>query len=224
MICAVAASHTTGPRMRRGPLAWLLVAFAVVLLLACGGRAQAQSQAPPLEVVTLAATRGAEAVSLDYQLRVELPPVVEEAARRGVPLYFVASAALYRPRWYWRDARLARERREWRLTFQPLTSTWRVSQGGLGQSHDTLAEALATFTRSTAWRLADATQAEADGRHYVEFEWTLDTTQLPRPLQIGITGAGSDWALRVERSMKLEAAPAASGPPVNASPRASEPR
>jgi hypothetical protein len=29
-----------------------------------------------------------------------------------------------------------------------LTSTWRVSQGGLGQSHDTLGDALAVMTRA----------------------------------------------------------------------------
>jgi Domain of unknown function (DUF4390) len=226
MPCAVAVSHAIGPRTRRGPMAWLRAVFAALsLMLSFSALAQTQSAPPPVEVVALAATRSAEAVSLDYQLRIDLPPVVEEAARRGVPLYFVVSATLFKPRWYWRDKRIARERREWRLTFQPLTSTWRVSQGGLGQSHESLAEALATFTRSTGWRLADPAQAEADGKHYVEFEWALDTTQLPRPLQIGVTGVGgsSEWALGVERTLKLEAAPAATPPQVNASPRA-EPR
>jgi len=218
MPCAVAVSQTTGPRTRRGPRAWLHVVLTWLLLLACAVVVQAQ---PAIDVVGLSATRSAEAVSLDYQLRVTLSPAVEEAARRGVPLYFTATATLWRPRWYWRDARIARERREWRLSFQPLTSTWRVSQGGLGQSHATLADAMAVFTRSTEWRLADAAQAEADGRHYVEFEWALDTTQLPRPLQIGVTGVGggSDWALRVERTLKLEAAaapPPAATVPVSA--------
>jgi hypothetical protein len=140
---------------------------------------------------------------------VALPHAAEDAALRGVPLYFAATATLWRPRWYWRDERIARVRREWRLTYQPLTSTWRVSQGGLGQSHATLDEALGTMTRSTGWRLADASQAEADGRQYVEFDWTLDTSQLPRPLQIGLTGVGAanEWALGVERTVKLEARP-----------------
>lgn len=209
MPCADAVSQTNRPRTRRGPRWVLRVWLALVWVLACGLSAQAQTP-PPVEVVSLAATRNAEVVSLDYQLRVTLPPAVEEAARRGVPLYFVASASLWQPRWYWRDKRIARERREWRLSFQPLTSTWRVSQGGLGQSHATLTEAMAMFTRSTGWRIADAAQAEADGKHYVEFEWVLDTSQLPRPLQIGVTGvgAGGDWALGVERTMKLEAVPA----------------
>jgi hypothetical protein len=196
----------------------------IAALLLCGSavvQAQPQPSAPPVEVVALAATRSAEAVLLDYQLNVMLPAAVEEAARRGVPLYFVATATLWRPRWYWR---IARVRREWRLTYQPLTSSWRVSQGGLGQSHATLGEAMSIFTRSTGWRVADAALAEADGKTYLEFDWVLDTSQLPRPLQIGVTGVGggNDWALGVERTMKLEAASATTAAPTSVAPRASD--
>ena len=221
MPCAAADRPLHRPRAQRGLLRVLRVSMAsVVLLWFC--LAQAQQASPPVEVVGLAATRSAETVSLDYQLRVVLPSPVEDAARRGVPLYFTATATLWRPRWYWRDDRIARVRREWRLTFQPLTSTWRVSQGGLGQSHTTLADALAMFTRSTGWRIADAALADADGKHYVEFEWALDTSQLPRPLQIGVTGVGggSDWALGAERTIKLEAV-AASTPAAPAAPATS---
>ncbi len=229
MPCAAADRHFHRPRAQRGPLnrvrPWI-AALLLCTLAAVQAQQPAQQPPPPVEVVALAGTRSAEAVQLDYQLRVQLPPPVEEAARRGVPLYFLATATLWRPRWYWRDERIARVRREWRLTFQPLTSTWRVSQGGLGQSHATLDEAMAIFTRSSGWRIADAALVDADSRYYVEFDWVLDTSQLPRPLQIGVTGVGggSDWALGVERVMKLEAAPAAAPPPANAAPRASEPK
>jgi hypothetical protein len=209
MPSAVADRRSTGPRTSGGG-GWLRALALLLALAGAFGRAAAQP-VPAVEVLELAALRGSETIALDYQLRVSLPASVEEAARRGVPLYFVASATLWRPRWYWRDDRIARVRREWRLTYQPLTSTWRVSQGGLGQSHDTLGEAMAVMTRAGGWRITDAAQAEADGRHYVEFEWALDTTQLPRPLQIGVTGVGAsgDWALGVERILRLEPAPAA---------------
>jgi hypothetical protein len=209
MSCAVADRHLPGLRNRGDRRACLRSLSALGLALAL---AAASAQEPPqpaaAEVISLSATRGAERIEVDYQLRVTLPPSVEEAARRGVPLYFTASATLWKPRWYWRDDRISRVRREWRLTYQPLTSTWRVSQGGLGQSHDTLGDALAVMTRASAWRLADAGAAEPDGRHYVEFEWALDTSQLPRPLQIGVTGVGggNEWALGVERTVKLGAA------------------
>jgi Domain of unknown function (DUF4390) len=196
----VAARQSPGPRGRRVVRAW---AFATLLLVAA-----LPLRAQNVELLGLAAVRDTDAVALDYQLRASLPRAAEEAALKGVPLYFTATATLWKPRWYWRDDRLARVRREWRLAYQPLTSSWRVSQGGLGQSHASLAEALATMQRASGWRIADAAAAEADGRHYVEFEWRLDTSQLPRPLQIGLTGVGgaSEWALGVERSVRLEAA------------------
>ncbi|MDH4060814.1 MAG: DUF4390 domain-containing protein [Aquincola sp.] len=199
-----AARQTNRPRSSGG---WRRLALAAVLVLLAPHAPPAQAQG--VEVLDLSATRDTEMVTLDYQLRLTLPRAVQEAALRGVPIYFRAIATLWKPRWYWRDERVARVRREWRLAYQPLTSTWRVSQGGLGQSHATLAEAVATMANISGWHIADAAQVEEDSRHYVEFNWELDTSQLPRPLQIGLTGVGgSDWALGVERTVRLaDAAP-----------------
>jgi hypothetical protein len=196
---ADAARQSNGPRDPRRR-AWLIALMACLLLWGAAARAQG------VEVLNLAAQRGPEAVTIDYQLRVTLTRPVEEAAQRGVPLYFVATATLWRSRWYWRDERVARARREWRLSYQPLTSTWRISQGGLGQSHASLDDAMAAMTRSGGWRIADASQAESDGKHYVEFDWQLDLSQLPRPLQIGLTGVagGGEWNIGVERQLKLD--------------------
>jgi hypothetical protein len=183
-----------------------LARLGLAVCLLCGAailRAQ-----PSADLASIAVQRVDGALTLEFSVRLRLSRTVEEALQRGVPVYFVAEAELYRSRWYWRDDRIARARREWRLTYQPLTSSWRVSQGGLGQSHASLAEAMATMTRAGGWPIADVAAVEADGRHYVEFEWQLDTSQLPRPLQIGLTGVGgaSEWALGVERSVKLDAA------------------
>ena len=203
MPCHDVRCQRLGHRPARRPGAWWAAWLALAALLM--GLLAPLAQAQGVEVLELAARRDEASVQLDYQLRVTLPTPVEDAALRGVPIYFTAQAALWRPRWYWRDQRIARATREWRLSFQPLTSTWRVSQGGLGQSFPNLAEALAAMTRSTAWRVADAREVEPDGRHYVEFSWRLDTTQLPRPMQIGLSGIGgaSDWSLGVERSVRL---------------------
>ena len=203
MPCHDVRCQRLGHRPARRPGVWRAVWLALAALL--WGLLALPALAQGVEVLELAARRDEASVQLDYQLRVTLPTPVEDAALRGVPIYFTAQAALWRPRWYWRDERIARARREWRLSFQPLTSTWRVSQGGLGQSFPNLAEALAAMTRSTAWRVADAREVEPDGRHYVEFSWRLDTTQLPRPMQIGLSGIGgaSEWSLGVERSVRL---------------------
>jgi hypothetical protein len=217
MPCIAAVCQLHGHRRsrcprREGALSNLLAASAAALAVLCMlllGAAPARAQG--VEVLELKAYRDETFISVDYQLRVTLPMAVEDAALRGVPIYFTAQATLWRPRWYWRDERVAQATREWRLSFQPLTKNWRVSQGGLGQSFATLAEALVGMTRSTAWHIGDAREVDPpDGRHYLEFGWRLDTAQLPRPLQIGLGGIGgaSEWSLDVERSVKLGAEPA----------------
>lgn len=213
MPCLAAVCQNLGHRMTRRPQCWpalrsgrwLRVAATLLaaLLWLAGGAPTALAQG--VEVIDLKAHRDDAALNLDYQLRVSLPPAVEDAARRGVPIHFVAQATLWRTRWYWRDDRIARTSRAWRVSFQPLTSTWRVSQGGLGQSFPSLAEALSATTSSSGWRVGEALEVDPDGRHYVEFSWRLDTSQLPRPLQIGLTGIGGagDWSVGVERNVKL---------------------
>lgn len=175
-------------------LAWLLLVLALVV-----GPARAQAA----ELSTLDFERGEQGLQIDFAVRVTLPRAVEEALQRGVPLYFVADVRVYRQRWYWRDERVARASKSWRLSYQPLTSTWRVSQGGLHQSYSSLAEALAPLSRSVRWKIGEPGQIEIDPRHYLEFQWRLDTSQLPPPMQIGI-GGQADWQVGVERTLRLE--------------------
>jgi hypothetical protein len=179
---------------RRAFVARLLLALALATGLAPAARAQG------VELTTLEAHRTDGEVTLEFAARLTLTRSVEDALQRGVPMHFVAQASLYRSRWYWRDERVARVTRQWRLSYQPLTATWRVGLGALGQSFGSLSEALAVISRAS-WRLTDAAGLEPDSRHYIEFSYRLDATQLPRPLQIGL---GNDWTLGVERTLKLE--------------------
>ena len=181
----------------REALSWLIVCCA--LGGALGATTQAQAQG--VELTSLQALRADGALTLDYNARLTLTPAIEDALKRGVPMYFVAEAAVYRNRWYWRDERQARVTRSWRLSYQPLTSSWRLSLGGLSQNFPTLAEAMAPLSRVSGWRLLDTDRLEPGERHYLEFSFQLDNSQLPRPMQIDL---GTDWKLGIERSLRLE--------------------
>jgi hypothetical protein len=190
-------------RRRQGPwqtvaglLALLFVAFAL-LTAAPAVRAEA------VELSNLSVIRAEDGVLLSFATHFELPHSVLDALQKGVPLHFVAQADLYRARWYWRDQRIAHVTRSWRLTYQPLTRSYRVGLGGLSQSFDNLDEALDVLRASSRWKIAELGQVEDDGRHYVEFSYRLDTTQLPRPMQIGF-GAQPDWTLAAERVVRLD--------------------
>ena len=165
--------------------------------------AAASLRADGLDLSHFDLVRTDDGVLLSFAVDFELPHAVDEALQKGVPLYFVARAELFRTRWYWRDQRVASAERVWRLAFQPLTRKYRVSFGGLNQSYDQLNEALATIRRISNWKLAEPGQVESDVTHYVEFTYRLDTSLLPRPLQIGIAGQ-PEWSLRLERQQRLE--------------------
>lgn len=196
------------------------------------------SWAQPPELRQFLLQRTPEALYLNARLALTPHGAVQDALVKGVPLYFVWEASVYRERWYWTDKRVTTQRRVLRLAYQPLTRLWRVSvstdgagaSGGAGlqyalhQNHDTLEEALAGVGHVARWRLADARQLDGGDEHYVVFDFRLDLTLLPRPFQIGL-GSQAEWTMALEQEMRVPNA-ATPEPPVEAragaEPRAPE--
>ncbi len=175
----------------------------VGLVLALGLLAGMPARAQGIELPSLAVSRADGGLNLDFEVRLALGRTVEDALRRGVPLYFTAEAKVYRPRWYWRDDRVASATRTWRVSYQPLTSSWRVSLGAFSQSFASVAGALGAVSRASSWRIADADQIEPGEHYYIDFSYRLDNSLLPRPLQLDLT-MQSDWRLSVERTIRLD--------------------
>ncbi|MET0209348.1 MAG: DUF4390 domain-containing protein [Burkholderiaceae bacterium] len=190
-------------------LCWLQRLTLVGALLVLHGWTMAQG----VSLQLLNAERVEDGLAVSFSARFELPKAAEDALLKGVAVYFVAEVEILKNRWYWRDARVARATRTWRLTWQPLTRQYRVSTGGLHQSFDTLNEAISSLRGVSGWRVAETKDIEDEGRYYMAFSYKLDTTQLPRPLQIGL-GGSQGWTLSVEhnQALALEAPPA---PPPN---------
>jgi len=175
--------------------------LAVVCFVALAGFAP-QARAQGVELPSIAAKRQDGGVVLDFVANLTISKAVEDALRRGVPVYFVAEATVKKPRWYWRDDRVARISRSWRLSYQPLTSAWRVSLGAFSQSYPSLEEALTTVTRIARWRIADS-GIEPGDKYYVDFQFYLDSSQLPPPMRLDLN-AQSEWKLGVERTVPVE--------------------
>ncbi|WP_395319663.1 DUF4390 domain-containing protein [Variovorax sp. UC74_104] len=144
----------------------------------------------------------------------ELPSLVEEVLDKGIAIYFVAEAELFQERWYWTDRKVAQVTRHMRLAYQPLTRRWRLNvsaapmtgAAGLGislnQNFDTLGDALDAIKRVGRLHMGDVAEIGDDPQHQVTFRFRLDTSQLPRPFQIGVVGQ-ADWNIAVERTARL---------------------
>lgn len=204
--------HRPARMIERGAWSWLIGCLVLCLVAVAPATAQVQ----PAEVTLLQAQRSEEGVLLSAAVHFELPEVVEEALEKGIPMYFVAEATIYRDRWYWYDKRVAFAARHMRLSYQPLTRRWRLQVSAqpignpgavLGQMFDTREEALAAVQRVSGWRIAENHDVDPAGAHTIDFRFRLDVSQLPRPFQIGAVGQ-SEWIILAVRTQRLIFEPA----------------
>ena len=192
------------------------VALLAVLWLWCAMALPALVHAQPATAISeLRVERTDEGLFLSAALQLELPALVEDALYQGIPVFFVAEAEVLRERWYWSAQRVARSARYMRLSYQPLTRRWRLAVSAnpidssglgvvLGQNYDGLEEALLAMQRIAQWKIAESPAIEPGERYSVHLRFSLDTSQLPRPLQIGALGrSGSGWNISMARSLRL---------------------
>ena len=194
-------------------MGWVAALLVLACLLACWPATAPAQSGKSASVSQLKLEQADDGVYLNAQVQFELPNLVEEVLEKGIAIYFVAEAELYRERWYWTDQKVAQATRHMRLAYQPLTRRWRlnvspvpITNSGFGvslnQNFDTLSEALEGVRRVARLRLGDISEIGDDGPHRVTFRFRLDTSQLPRPFQIGVVGQ-ADWNISVERSARL---------------------
>lgn len=172
---------------------------------------------PSVELQGLRVERQEGALVLSGKWHYELSASMQEALLKGIALHFVSEVDITRERWYFYDKRVARAERYMRLSYLPLTRRWRlnvsnqpISVNGLGvslgQTFDTLEDATTTMQRLSQWRVASLSDIDPDVVHTLEMKFKLDLNQLPRPLQIGATGA-NDWILSFTKRMPLVVEP-----------------
>lgn len=165
------------------------------------------------EVAQFQVDRTTDGLFVTAAVNFELPTVVEDALLKGIPLVFLAEVDVFRNRWYWYDKKLISAERHFRLAFQPLTRRWRlniasgqISPNSLGlalnQTFDSLPEAMAAVRRISRWKVAEASELDADQKQSIEFRYRLDVSQLPRPFQIGVLGQ-ADWNIALSALQRL---------------------
>ena len=177
-----------------------------------------EALAASTELTQLKVERAEDGVYLSAVVQFDLPPVVEDALTKGIPMFFVVEADMYQSRWYWTDRRMASATRTIRLSFQPLSRRWRVNivtglinnSSGLratfNQNYESLPEALSAVQRLSRWKIADNAEVDPDVVYKLEFSFNMDLSQLPRPLQIGVAGQ-KDWTIAVQQTERLQVGP-----------------
>ncbi len=169
--------------------------------------------APNAEVTELHLVRGEDGIYLNAAVDFVLPQLVEDVLDKGIAIFFVAEAEIYTERWYWTDRKVGHATRHMRLAYQPLTRRWRlnvspvpITNAGFGallsQNYESLDDALDAVKRVGRLRLADMTEVGDAQAYLTTFRFRLDTSQLPRPFQIGVVGL-VDWNIATDVTVRL---------------------
>jgi hypothetical protein len=133
---------------------------------------------------------------IDYRLTEE----AVEALGSGVTLTFQVETSVSRVRRWWLDPEVISIRRDWQLSWDPLSKRFVVRDPDDREptSHATLFGALNALGRVQDLLIADASRLDADATYDVAVRAVLDQQTLPGPLQVlafwdGGFSLESDW-------------------------------
>ena len=190
-----ARGHPTRPRTapRRRP-GWptQLVPAALVLSLLALPVAPACADGISVRTVELEAVE--DGYLLDANFDLELTPTLQDAVSHGVTLDFVMDFELWRPRAWWFDESLTSLHEHRRLSYVPITRMYRLNIGNTYETFPDLHDALRALTHVHVMPSGERI-ALHKGMHYEgSVSLRLDTTQLPKPLQIE-TLSSREWQL-----------------------------
>ncbi|MCX8099013.1 MAG: DUF4390 domain-containing protein [Casimicrobiaceae bacterium] len=169
--------------------AWMAIVFALL----CTAAAVADTIRTKSAVVRVVE----DTLVLDAEFEFSLTPPLEEALVRGTPLYFVLDVEIARYRAWWFDEPVRALPSVRRLSYSPLTNTYRVDAGAtLGplSSFATLEEALRQIRLVRGRPLSERGAIRAGERYEVALRLRLDSTRLPKPLQVN-TLVSREWWL-----------------------------
>lgn len=154
--------------------------------------ARAETAGATISSARLEATE--EGYQVDADIELALTATLQEAVRKGVPLYFVVEFELRRGRWYWLDQTVTSESRERRISYAPLTDQYRISFSGISQNVASFEDVRRALSRVRSWTVVDKGKLKPGEKYDAALRFRLDTSQLPKPFQLNAI-ASNEWNL-----------------------------
>lgn len=189
MLCYIKMREQQGNsgRKRRGEY---FVFFCFLLFLSCFSPS---AYAEKIAVHKAEVHYSAGSYQLSAYFDISFNFIVEQALMQGVPLYFVSEFILTRPRWYWLDETVTQHEQAIKLSYNTLTSQYRITRGSIFQNFTSLDAAINTIKHQSSAPVA--AELFKSGNNYIAaVRMRLDVTQLPKPLQVNAL-ANDDWNL-----------------------------
>jgi hypothetical protein len=192
----------------------LVSAFWATLLALCLFAAAlspsiARAEGATITNAKLEASEDGYQINADIEL--QLTATLQEAVRKGVPLYFVVEFELSRGRWYWFDQTVTSASRERRVSYAPLTEQYRISFSGISQNVSSFEEVRRALSRVRSWTILEKGKLRPGEKYDAALRFRLDTSQLPKPFQLNVI-ASKEWSLSSDWYRWVVTAPTESKP------------
>lgn len=157
--------------------------------------ALARAQSANITTAKLDLTEDGYQLNADIDL--QLTAGMQDAVRKGVPLYFIAEFQLTRGRWYWLDQGVISATRDRRISYAPLTDQYRIAISGISQNVSSFDDVRRVLSRIRSWTVAEKGQLKPGEKYEASLRFRLDTSQLPKPFQLNVI-TSKEWSLSSE--------------------------
>lgn len=135
-----------------------------------------------------------DAYLLDADFAIELPEEFDDLVSRGIAVHFALEFELVREREWWFNRTVSKRRQLYRLSYYPITRSYRLSSGPLQQSFDSLDEALRSLARVRGWPVAAWGDLSLRKAYRAGVRLELDRSLLPKPFQLKVLSTDA-WTL-----------------------------
>jgi len=125
---------------------------------------------------------------------IQLSSTLVDALHRGVQLTFVQIFQARRPRSYWLSEDIAEVSRVIRLSYNAMLRQYYATASGHTTTHDSLADLLDYIGDLSGWAVLHQSQVSRKHSYVLSVRMYLDTSQLPKPLQVNAV-ASQRWQL-----------------------------
>lgn len=180
----------------RRPAAWLIAAVLVLLNVAYGGIAAAQSR---FEVRSAYIEPAEHVYELNATLSFDLPEGARAILREGVPLELHLEIVVKRQRNYWLDETVATLDQSYELVYRALSERYLVRNLNSGEqaSYATLDAALDAMRVISGLPILDQALVSHGTRHEISVRGNLDVRTMPDALRFVLFWS-DDWRQRSE--------------------------
>jgi hypothetical protein len=135
-----------------------------------------------------------DGIQLNADIELQLTAGMQDAVRKGVPLYFIVEFQLRRARWYWLDESVISATRDRRVSYAPLTDQYRIAISGISQNVSSFEDVRRVLSRVRSWTVAEKGQLKPGEKYEAALRFRLDTSKLPKPFQLNVI-TSKEWSL-----------------------------